>query len=349
MAWRSTLRAGRWVVAGLVAVLAGCAAEKPDREPAASVHSYPCVLGLALNSSRIEDNGYNEIQYQGIKQASSRYRVPFEISLRESAQPEAALASMKYLVEDAGCTVVFASAEDQRGAVDQLAKQYPKVKFILLDAEPLTPRPNIAAVKFLSREAAYLAGALAARMSKSGVVAVVGGAQGTGSEDLAEGFAAGAKAARKDIRVPIRYITDGDPQADPWNSPRIAATLTQDLTATDKADIIFAAAGGSNYGVFDVVKSEKKMAIGVDADQDGIMKGVILTSVMKRLDTAIERLTGEVVEGRFENKVYVMGLANGGVGLSPMLYTRQLVPPNVMSDIEKLKADIIAGKIKAAK
>ena len=315
----------------------------------AHVHSYPCVLGLALNSSQIEDNGYNEIQYQGVKEASSRHRVPFEVSLRESAKPEAALASMRYLVENAGCTLVFASAPDQRGAVDQMAQQYPKVKFVLLDAEPLTPRPNIAAVKFLSGEAAYLAGALAARMSKSGVVAVVGGAQGTGAEEVAEGFAAGAKAARRDVRVPIRYITDGDPKADPWNSPRIAATLTQDLTATDKADIVFAAAGGSNYGVFDTVRSEKKMAIGVDADQDDIMKGVILTSVMKRLDVAIERLTAEAVEGRFQSKVYVMGLANGGVGLSPMLYTHKLVPPDLMGDVEKIKADIIAGKIKVTK
>ncbi len=96
-------------------------------------------------------------------------------------------------------------------------------------------------------------------------------------------------------------------------------------------------------------KGEGYYAIGVDADQDYIAPGRVLTSMMKRVDNAVYSTCKSVVEGEFEPGDHVFGLKEGGVGLSPMKHTKQDVPPEVLAKIEALKALIVEGKLRPPK
>jgi len=92
-------------------------------------------------------------------------------------------------------------------------------------------------------------------------------------------------------------------------------------------------------------KGKGYYAIGVDKDQDGDAKGRVLTSMVKRVDVAVYQVVESVATDKFKSGTTTVGLAEGGVGLSPMQYTKQDVPPAVMDKIKALQQDIVAGKI----
>ena len=113
------------------------------------------------------------------------------------------------------------------------------------------------------------------------------------------------------------------------------------------ADIVYQVAGGSGAGVIDAAKARKRYAIGVDTDQDATAPGSVLTSMVKRTDLAVEQLVTDFADGKLaggENRT--LGLKENGVGLSPMKYTKQDVPDDVMADVEQAKQGIIDGSVK---
>ena len=114
-----------------------------------------------------------------------------------------------------------------------------------------------------------------------------------------------------------------------------------------KADIIYHAAGETGVGVIKAVEAKGKgyYAVGVDKDQDADAKGRVLTSMVKRVDVAVYDAVESAAKGAFKAGSTTVGLKEGGVGLSPMEYTKQDVPAPVMARIDELKAEIIAGKI----
>ena len=87
-------------------------------------------------------------------------------------------------------------------------------------------------------------------------------------------------------------------------------------------------------------------SIGVDSDQDFFAPGSVLTSVMKRMDTAIEFAVGHYLKGTLTNTNYSLGLFEHGVGLSPMTYTKQLIGRKNLGTINRLEFDIVQGAIR---
>jgi len=118
------------------------------------------------------------------------------------------------------------------------------------------------------------------------------------------------------------------------------------IVARARSDVIFQAAGNSGLGVFDAAEAYKKFAIGVDANQNWIKPGYILTSMIKRVDNAVFGVIKEEVEGKFRGGVHVFGLEDDGIGYALDQYNKPLIPQSVLDKVEQAKRDIIAGKIK---
>jgi basic membrane protein A len=129
-----------------------------------------------------------------------------------------------------------------------------------------------------------------------------------------------------------------------WNNPPKGKELA--MSQYDRgADVIFAAAGASGLGVFDAAEEKKKFAIGVDANQDWTKPGLILTSMLKRVDHAVFSTIEDAKVGKFTAGVRRFGLADRGVDYSVDQYNGKILPETVRRRADEIKADIIAGKI----
>ena len=111
------------------------------------------------------------------------------------------------------------------------------------------------------------------------------------------------------------------------------------------ADVIFAAAGASDLGVLDAAEEQKKFAIGCDSNQDWTKPGLVLTSMLKRVDEAVYATIEEAKTGQFLGGVKRFGLVNQGVDYSLDHYNSKILTESVRHRVEELKAEIIAGKI----
>ena len=111
-----------------------------------------------------------------------------------------------------------------------------------------------------------------------------------------------------------------------WNNPGKGRELAN-AQYEQGADVIFQAAGNSGLGVFDAAEAYDRFAIGVDANQNWVKPGHVLTSMLKRIDNAVYSIVKDEVEDKFKGGVHVYGLENDGVGYAIDDYNRHLVPP----------------------
>ncbi len=177
--------------------------------------------------------------------------------------------------------------------------------------------------------------------SKSGKVGFVGGMDIPLIRKFGCGYAQGVKAAKADATV-IQNMT-GDTGA-AWNDPVKGGEITKGQMAQG-ADVVYAAAGATGLGVLQAAADGGALSIGVDANQNYLHPGKVLTSMLKRVDVAVFN----VMKGgnaNFKPGIQVLGLAEDGVGYAMDDNNKPLVSADMLAAVEKAKADIIAGTIK---
>jgi basic membrane protein A len=203
---------------------------------------------------------------------------------------------------------------------------------------------NVISTVFGQHEGSFLAGALAAWTTKSGRIGFIGGKDMPVIRAFLIGFREGATYARDDIRIDEVFLSAKDEESSGFDNPALAYTEADSLYDRD-VDIIFSVAGLSGNGIIRAAVQNEKFVIGVDADQDHMAKGRILTSVMKRLDRATVEALRRIIEGDFSPGILYFGLREDGVALSPMTYTHDMFPPEILEKINSLRTRIITGEI----
>jgi basic membrane protein A len=172
-------------------------------------------------------------------------------------------------------------------------------------------------------------------------VGFVGGMEIPLIKKFEAGYRAGVRAVRPSASVIVKYAgTTGAAFKDPTKGKELALAEYQ-----QGADIIFHASGSTGLGVFEAAKALDRLAIGVDSDQWDAAPGVVLTSMVKRVDTAVFETVREVKEGRWRGGVHVFGLAEGGVDWVYDDRNRALIPDAVRAAVDSLRAEIVAGRI----
>jgi basic membrane protein A len=227
----------------------------------------------------------------------------------------------------------------QKEAIKKVAAQYPKKQFAIVDA--VVDAPNVRSLMFEEHEGAYLIGAIAALTSKSGKIGFVGGMDIPLIRRFEMGYEAGAKKVNPRAVVMANYV---GVTGEAWNNPPKGKELAMSQYEAG-ADIVFAAAGASGLGVFDAAEENKKFAIGVDSNQDWMKPGLILTSMLKRVDEAVFTVIEEAKAGKFSGGVKRFGLANKGVDYAVDKYNEKILTEPVRKRADELKEQIIAGAI----
>lgn len=228
----------------------------------------------------------------------------------------------------------------------EVAKDYPNTLYGILNQ--VRKAPNIVSVLFQEQEGSYLAGMLAAMVTTDTsikginpepIIGVIGGTKSAGIDKFIAGYISGAKAANPDIQVRVAYSNN-------FSDPALGQQMAKAMFESG-ADIVYHVAGGTGMGVIQAAKAAGRYAIGVDADQDGLAPGSVLTSMIKRTDVAVENVVKAYGQGeKIGGTTMAFGLKENGVGLSEMKYTRDLIPSAILAKVDAAKADIIAGKIK---
>ena len=280
------------------------------------------------------DKSFNEAAYNGAERWKKEGGKPYlDFEIANEAQREQAMRRMA----DKGANPIIAIGFSQGSTVEKVSKDFPKIQFAIIDS--VVKAPNVESIVFKEQEGSFLVGMMAALASKTGKVGFIGGMDIPLIRRFACGYEQGAKFANPKAEV-TSNMTGTTPSA--WNDPTRGAELAKAQFAKG-VDVVFAAAGGTGIGVYQAAKDGGKYAIGVDSNQNHLQPGTMLTSMVKRVDTAVYNAAKKTNPG-----VTVLGLKEGGVDYALDKHNEKLVNADMKKKVDAAKADIIAGKIKVA-
>ena len=282
------------------------------------------------------DKSFNEAVYNGVKLFTADTGISVrEVEPTNEAQVEQGLKKLAKRGNSPIVAVGFSSAN----AVSAAAQAYPDTKFTLIDM--VVPEANVQNVVFKEHEGSFLVGALAAMKSETGTIGFVGGMDIPLISRFGCGYEQGAKHINADIEV-LQKMTGSTPAA--WGNPSKGGEITRSQIEAG-ADVIFAAAGGTGFGVYQAAADAGKLAIGVDSNQNHLQPGTMLTSMVKRVGVAAYESYAAAQNGTWSAGVSVMGLAEGGVDWALDEHNRALVTADMEDKVNAIKASIIAGDI----
>ena len=301
------------------------------------------VVGFLIPVSGLGDQSFNDMTYAGLIKAKNEYQFTLIREQCEDFSDESRERAMERLISR-GAGIIVVNGWEFESVVKHYSKQNRSLLFIINDL-PLSGLPNVASTIFGQHEGAFLAGALAGLMTKTGEIGFVGGMDIPVIRSFSVGFIEGVQAVRPDTRIHELFLANENSEISGFNNPTLGFEKASELY-DQGVDLIFSVAGLSGNGVIRAAAAREKFVIGVDADQDHMAKGLVLTSVMKRLDEATFLMLQEVMEGRFTPGIHTFNLKNGGVSLTPMTYTRSLIPSAILQRIETMQEELVEGKRK---
>jgi basic membrane protein A len=308
----------------------------------------------------VDDKGFNQKAFKGVTDAATELGVE-AVVLESQAETDYATNIQSFI--DQACGVIVTVGFLLGDATMEAANANPDVPFTIVDyaygenedGTPMITNNNVLGQIFNTDEAAFLAGYLAAGMSKSGTVGTFGGINIPPVTIFMDGFYQGVQKYNADNGAEVEVL-GWDPATqkglftENFESLDDGRTFAQNLV-DEGADIVMPVAGPVGLGsaaLASELGTDKLMIIGVDSDQyesDTANQGVYLTSVLKNMDVTTFNAIKAVVDGTFEGGVTVGTLANEGVGLAPYHDFDGTVPADLKAQIDTIKAGIIDGSV----
>jgi len=296
--------------------------------------------GLVSDVGRFNDKGFNQNQLKGLNRAKKELKIATRAIESRSAGDY--LPNMASLARG-GYNIVISAGFLLNDATEDVADQFPNTKFAITDYNVndfKRKHTNIEGLTYATQQNSYLIGCLAAKVAqKRGKknISVVGGLKIPPVDTFLAGYRAGARACVAGTVVQIGYSQDFIDQA------KCKTVAENQIDAGSQ--VVFGVAGPCGLGALGAAKERGRWAVGVDVDQSNLGTH-ILTSAVKRVDTGIFL----AVKGAKTGKGYkgggnlVFNLKNSGVSLGK-ISKQAKIPKAWLTQIDKLKAKIIAGKI----
>lgn len=341
------MKAAALLLAGSMA-LAACASDETDTGSGdgggGSASGDELMVGLAYDTGGRGDKSFNDSAYAGVEAAIEELGGEVqELSPNDDGSDRAELLTQ--LAEQGYDPVIgvgFAYGE----IIGDIAAEYPETTFAVVDSSvEEMGAENLTGLLFAEEEGSFLAGAAAALKSETDHIGFVGGVENPLIQKFEAGYVAGAKAVNPDIVIDTQYISPaGDFSG--FGDPARGKIVAQGMFDAG-ADIVYHAAGGSGQGVFEAAAASGGRAIGVDSDQyetvgDPALQAVIMTSMLKRVDNAVESFISDYSEGAVEGgQDIVNDLSTDGVGLS----TSGGQIDDIQTQIDEFRQQIIDGEI----
>jgi basic membrane protein A len=320
-------------------------------------------VGYVTDTGGIDDKSFNTTQWKGIQRAADELGIEAQyIQSDEATQYESNLtefASQEY-------ELIFASGFFLGGDLAKVAAQYPDVKFTIVDYAYPDPFgvpegivghseciPNVMGQVFKTDQAAFLAGYVAAGMSKTGKLGYFGGAKIPTVTIFGVGFQAGMEYYNQVHGTSVELVG--------WDNATGEGLFTGDFVDLTKGkesteslfdegvDVFMGVGGLIGAPGFDVARERGGYGVWVDVDGYNLLpeaRDVLLTSVLKNMDNSCFDVIKATMDDQFDGcGVYVGDLQNGGVGIAPYHDLDSTVPDDLKKEVEDLEQKIISGEI----
>jgi basic membrane protein A and related proteins len=323
----------------ILALAAGCGGSGGSgTTTSTSSTSAKAYVVLITDVNQLNDHGFNQLAYQGLKRAQKELGIRGDVYQSPSSQayiPNLSQAARKQ------ADLVISVGFDQAAAIAKVAKQFPDTHFAIIDVSnaDLAGRPkNVEGLIFKEQEAGYLAGYLAGLVEKKSGTKNTIGSVGGQKQPPVDRYIAGYQAGALDVDPNVKLLNS---YSNEWVDQAKCKQLALN-EISDGANIVFQVAGGCGLGVLDAAKEKGVWGIGVDADQS-YLGPQVLTSALKRVDTSVYATIQQVLDGKFKGGTdSVFSLKNDGVGLGKI---SPKVPKADVQKVREIEMQIKAGKI----
>ena len=296
-------------------------------------------IGIVLDKGGKDDKSFNAAAFKGATEAVKELDI--ELKTVESPDDSSYEPSIRTLAER-GYNLVITVGFSQADALKKMSPLFPNTHFAIVDS--FVDKPNVASLLFAEHEGSFLVGYIAGLSTKSHILGFIGGMDVDLIKRFELGFREGVKYGDPKAKILSNYA---GVTSEAWMNPTKGKELALAQIGRG-ADIIFTAAGATNTGVFDAIEEKKKLAIGVDSNQNWVKPGFILTSMMKRVDIAVHDIIKAEAQKKFVAGNKFFGLADKGVDYALDQYNEKLISLEMRTQIEKVRADILSGKIKVS-
>ena len=309
-------------------------------------------VGVVYDIGGRGDKSFNDSAYAGLQAAEKEQGDKIQA---KDVEPNPDGSNRKELLDglaDEGYGLIFGIGFLFSEDIAKSAAESPDTQFAVIDgfADACTkPDSNLLCIGFKEEEGSFLVGAAAALKTKSNTVGFVGGQEGDLIKKFQAGYEAGVKyiADRdgKKIKVLVDYAGN-TPEA--FRNPAKGKELALKQIGQG-ADVIYHASGGTGAGVIATAADKKIYAIGVDSDQSLTASPAeqkwILTSMLKRVDNAVQQTIKSYVDGTAKGGIQTFGLKEGGIDYAQNQYNKELLG-DIPTTLDELKQKIIDGEIK---
>jgi basic membrane protein A and related proteins len=309
-------------------------------------------IGLVYDIGGRGDQSFNDSAGAGIDAAKQEQGSKIEV---KEIEPNADGSNRKELLDslaEEGYGLVFGVGFLFSEDIAKSATEAPDTTFAVIDGfDPICNEQgkNLLCIGFKEEEGSFLVGAAAALKTESNTVGFVGGLEGDLIKKFQAGYEAGVKYIAdqegKDIEVLVDYAGN-TPEA--FRNPAKGKELALKQIGQG-ADVIYHASGGTGAGVISAAAAEQVFAIGVDSDQSLTASEAerkwILTSMLKRVDTAVQQTIALNVGGTVPGGIRTFGLKEGGIDYAQNEYNKELLG-DIPTTLDDLKQKIADGEIK---
>jgi len=334
------------IVAAML-LLAGCAAAPDDAGTDDSSADF-CAR-MVTNSGGLEDRSFNQSSWEGLQTAAEEYGIDADVIISGSETDLAPNVEQAVATE---CGFILTVGYELATATLEQAEANPDLDFAIVDE--VVEADNVKPIVFNTAEAAYLAGYLAAGVSKTGVVGTFGGGKQPPVTLFMDGFVDGVAAYNEAHGTAVTALG--------WDKDAQEGLFTGDFEDVNKgktyaanlidqgADVILPVAGQVGEGAAAAAVDAGSVSV-IWVDNDGYdtlpaeYRPILLTSVLKNTGDAVVEIVGSSIDDTFDNSAFVGTLENGGVGLAPFHDMESSVSDELAAELEQLTADIVAGTI----
>jgi basic membrane protein A len=309
----------------------------------------------------LNDRSFNQAVFDGLTDAGTTWGVGVRNRVTDPPSEEAARGNVETFAKQ-GCGLIVTVGGFMGPTTAEIARRYPDQKFLTTD--DVVPRhlDNLANVVFEVDQAAFLAGYLAAGVTRTGTVATFGGIPIPTVTPFMKGFAAGVLRYNREHATHVKvlgwdvgadsgtFVSNDSAEGSVFDDAASAAILTREFIRAE-ADVIMPVDGnGGELGAGRAVRASREpvLLIGVDTDQHFANPQFVdlwLTSVLKVYRRMVYLAMGETVLGRFEPGPVTGTLGNGGVALAPYYGLSKRVPGQLRRELQKVKKGIEDGSI----
>lgn len=326
---KTGLNVKKVLVAGVLTMTVGltaCSQASSESKDTSSSEKDGDVLKVTLLGGGYGDKSFNDSAKEGVEALEEKYPGKVEVNVVDMTVDTKKWQAAMYEAGDSDADIIITGGFQQTDNLQEIAPQYPDKKWIAYDLSPdydSYDLENVYSVGYKSNEAGYLAGMVAGYMTESGaektnadkVVGFVGGMSNTPTvNNYLVGYIQGAQAVDPEIKVATSYVNSFEDSAK-------AKEIALSQVNSDKADVVFAAAGAAGTGCVEAAFDTNTWFIGVDSDQSLEYEGkkeqeAIITSAMKRVDQSLINAIGRALDGTLPYGEYEeLGLEDDCVGI----------------------------------